>query len=162
MIRHERKEDAVSPVIGVMLILVVTIIIAAVITGFATDLSKDTEKTPTALFEAQYEDGKFTLKHKGGDPILLKNIQLVLEQSGGSNTNQIIYTLSGAIYVDNSGDEVIDLTVRGQEPKNDVIVSTSDVIQVNNFPIPKGSTATWTLNYVPTNGLIASGETPII
>jgi len=32
------KSDAVSPVIGVMLMLVVTVIIAAVVSGFASDL----------------------------------------------------------------------------------------------------------------------------
>lgn len=35
----ERKEDAVSPVVGVMLMLVVTIIIAAVVSGFAGGLA---------------------------------------------------------------------------------------------------------------------------
>jgi FlaG/FlaF family flagellin (archaellin) len=35
----EGKEDAVSPVVGVMLMLVVTIIIAAVVSGFAGGLA---------------------------------------------------------------------------------------------------------------------------
>ena len=50
MKQHEKKENAVSPVIGVMFMLTVTIIIAAVITGFAMDLSKDTDSSPMALF----------------------------------------------------------------------------------------------------------------
>ena len=32
----KKSDDAVSPVIGVMLMLVITVIIAAVVTGFAT------------------------------------------------------------------------------------------------------------------------------
>ncbi|WP_243668808.1 type IV pilin N-terminal domain-containing protein [Methanoculleus chikugoensis] len=44
--RREKHEDAVSPVIGVMLMLVVTIIIAAVISGFAGELVGTTEKAP--------------------------------------------------------------------------------------------------------------------
>lgn len=36
--RMERTDDAVSPVIGVMLMLVVTVIIAAVVSGFAGDM----------------------------------------------------------------------------------------------------------------------------
>ncbi len=149
MRQQEKKENAVSPVIGVMLMLVITIIVAAVITGFATDLSKDVEKTPTTFFEAQYSDGKFTLKHKGGDPIALKDIQLGLEQIGGGTTNNYI-TFT---YTEEDG----GLTVRGQSSAN-AVVSTGDVIQVKRMPVDNGATAAWTLTYKKTNGLIASGE----
>ncbi|WP_292370550.1 type IV pilin N-terminal domain-containing protein [Methanoregula sp. UBA64] len=40
-----------SPVVGVMLMLVVTIIIAAVVSAFAGGLSKSTDKGPSATFE---------------------------------------------------------------------------------------------------------------
>ena len=43
-----QKDDAVSPVIGVMLMLVVTIIIAAVVSAFAGGLAGDTQKAPQA------------------------------------------------------------------------------------------------------------------
>ncbi len=44
-----RKEDsAVSPVVGVLLMLVVTIIIAAVVSGFAGGMAGGTKKTPDA------------------------------------------------------------------------------------------------------------------
>lgn len=38
MIREKRTNDAVSPVVGVMLMLVVTIIIAALVSSFASGL----------------------------------------------------------------------------------------------------------------------------
>lgn len=141
-----KKEDAVSPVIGIMLMLVVTIIIAAVITGFATDLSKDAEKTPTAFFDAQYENGEFTLKHKGGDPIRLKDMLVVFEQIGTKDSG-ITYPRSGA-----EG----KLTILGQESKD--VATTGDVIKVKNFPIHQGSSGFWTLTYIPTEGLIANGK----
>ena len=48
MKRQKRNEDAASPVIGVMLMLVVTVVIAAVITAFATGMAGDsTSTTPT-------------------------------------------------------------------------------------------------------------------
>ena len=144
MRQQERKENAVSPVIGVMLMLVVTIIIAAVITGFATDLSKDTDKTPTALFDVEFKDGKFLLKHKGGDPIRLNDIEMTFENVGGTTDNGIIYTRTGSI--------------RGDNP--DGVVSTGDVIEVEN---PAGTGAVhWTLTYVPTGGLISSGDYVIL
>ena len=164
-----RKEDAVSPVIGVMLMLVVTIVVAAVITGFAMDLSKDTEKTPTAFFEAQYVKGEngdyvFGLKHKGGDPVRLQDLQLTLEQGGGKNTNQIITVLPGAGGLNEDSDRYNPLLVRGQEDKKSkAVVTTGDVIQVmSGFNIPEGATAAWTLTYTKTNGLIASGELLIV
>lgn len=101
--RYKKSEDAVSPVIGVMLMLVVTVVIAAVITGFATGFAGDTDKTPMALFEAEEYVGKidsqlaeinpqfygtnsFGFVHKGGDEIPLENIRITLEQIGGGGT----------------------------------------------------------------------------
>ena len=148
MRRQEKKDDAVSPVIGIMLMLVVTIIIAAVITGFATDLSKDTEKTPTAFFDADSENGKIMLKHKGGEPIRLKDIQLTLEQVGGVNKNGIIFTRYGA-----DG----QITVRGDDSQN-AVVSTGDVMLLSLPEEVSSGVVHWTLTYAPTNGLVASGE----
>lgn len=148
MRRQEKKDDAVSPVIGIMLMLVVTIIIAAVITGFATDLSKDTEKTPTAFFDADSENGKIMLKHKGGEPIRLKDIQLTLEQVGGVNDNGIIFTRYGA-----DG----QITVRGDDSQN-AVVSTGDVMLLSLPGEVSSGVVHWTLTYAPTNGLVASGE----
>lgn len=85
-----RKEDAVSPVIGVMLMLVVTVVIAAVVVMFATGTAGDsTATTPMALFEVEtplVSGGvlqSFDLVHKGGDQMALENLQLTLEPLGG-------------------------------------------------------------------------------
>jgi FlaG/FlaF family flagellin (archaellin) len=43
-----KKDDAVSPVVGVMLMLVVTIIIAAVVSAFAGGITGDVQKAPQA------------------------------------------------------------------------------------------------------------------
>ena len=47
----EDKESGVSPIIGVMLMLVVTIIIAATVSAFSTGLTDTTADTPVAAFE---------------------------------------------------------------------------------------------------------------
>ncbi|GAA5261462.1 type IV pilin N-terminal domain-containing protein [Methanocalculus sp. MC3] len=44
---RKRRDDAVSPVVGVMLMLVVTIIIAAVVSGFAGSLVASAERPPS-------------------------------------------------------------------------------------------------------------------
>ena len=94
---HEKKEDAVSPVIGVMLMIVVTIVIAAVITAFATGTAGDaTATTPMAMVEADnLQMGgsllySFDLVHKGGDEMKLENLLVTLEPIGGDGTGIIL------------------------------------------------------------------------
>ena len=48
-----KSDDAVSPVIGVMLMLVVTVVIAGVVTIFATGLMTDTEPAPVSKFDVE-------------------------------------------------------------------------------------------------------------
>ncbi len=70
------KDDAVSPVVGVMLMLVVTIIIAAVVSAFAGGMADSQKATPSMVLEATYSqaDG-MTLSHAGGDPVALSDIE---------------------------------------------------------------------------------------
>lgn len=157
MRKAERKEDAVSPVIGVMLMLVVTIIIAAVITGFATDLSKDTDKTPMVLFDVQYNNDKgiIELKHKGGDAIRIQDIELILEQSGLTANNGIFQVLSEA---DGT------LKIRSEEDSSKETISTGDVIEAKIDALEYEATgkALWTLTYLPTTGVISNGEVVLV
>ena len=53
IMKRTEKDDAVSPVVGVMLMLVVTIIIAAVVAAFAGGIVGDTEKAPTAVLDVE-------------------------------------------------------------------------------------------------------------
>jgi len=63
-------ESAVSPVVGVMLMLVVTIIIAAVVAAFAGGAVAGTSKAPQATIQATYSQSKgMSISHSGGDPI---------------------------------------------------------------------------------------------
>jgi FlaG/FlaF family flagellin (archaellin) len=67
----KRNDNAVSPVVGVMLMLVVTIIIAAVVSGFAGTLTGgETSKIPQAQIQADYSQSNgMTIRHMGGDTI---------------------------------------------------------------------------------------------
>jgi FlaG/FlaF family flagellin (archaellin) len=50
---RKTNENAVSPVVGVMLMLVVTIIIAAVVSGFSGGVFGTTQKAPTAAIDVK-------------------------------------------------------------------------------------------------------------
>lgn len=160
------KEDAASPVIGVMLMLVVTVVIAAVIAGFATGMAGDsTATTPMALLEVDNPQltgeylNTFDIVHKGGDEMVLKNIQVLVTPTGGAQTG-IIRLMQG---VNSDG----SLKVVGKESLGEEeVISTGDRIRVQYLPPSDSSlyyhkspdTLTWTVSDVRTTGVIAKGE----
>lgn len=82
----KKSEDAVSPVIGIMLLVVVTVIIAAVITAFATGVVGSTEPAPVAALDVEILNSENTLSdlsgpelfitHRSGDAVDTKDIEL--------------------------------------------------------------------------------------
>ena len=89
----ERKEDAVSPVIGVMLMLVVTIVIAAVVAAFAGGLGSDVEMAPTAALDIDVTyDGKVKITSLSGEALITKDITIkVTDASGNSKGTGNLY-----------------------------------------------------------------------
>jgi len=84
--RQTRKngEDAISPVIGIMLMLVVTVIVAAVVSAFAGDLVGTKEKAPTITLDVQIKNtGLYSSSNFKAtvisitDPIPTKDLKLV-------------------------------------------------------------------------------------
>lgn len=103
-----RKDEAVSPVVGILLMLVVTIIIAAVVSGFAGSLASDQSKAPQISLEvkgiiqnisdtdktnydADHPSGFVSangleFEHKGGESFALADVALQI-QSGNTKTS---------------------------------------------------------------------------
>lgn len=84
-----RREDAVSPVIGVILMVAITVILAAVIATFVLGLGDQvSDASPQAGFTFDYEadsamfagfDGALTIKHSTGDSIKAMNLYIVID-----------------------------------------------------------------------------------
>ncbi|MGC9435808.1 MAG: type IV pilin N-terminal domain-containing protein [Methanomicrobiales archaeon] len=107
------SQDAVSPVIGVMLMLVVTIIIAAVVSAFAGGLADDVEQAPTASLDVEvyslknlgamppWGDGYYTpemvIRHVSGDPLPTKDLRIITYVTNASGT--IRGELAGEVHV---------------------------------------------------------------
>ena len=82
----KKSDDAISPVIGVMLMLVVTVVIAAAVTIFATGVVGDTEPAPVAVLDVEIFSDIFALvgihapdlwiTHVSGEPVDTKDIEL--------------------------------------------------------------------------------------
>lgn len=108
---QKRSDDAVSPVIGIMLMLVVTVLIAAVVSAFSTGLVSDVEPAPHALISIEdttvefrnaaegYDLTWLALKHKSGDDLILEDIQLLFTRNGITQ-----YALTDLTELDTNGD----------------------------------------------------------
>lgn len=150
---HERKEDAASPVIGVMLMLVVTVVIAAVITTFATGMAGDsTATTPMALIEADNQVMRgsilesFDLVHKGGDEMKLENLLVTIEPVGGAQTGIILERKLSAeppeedIYYEESREWVLDDYAWCQETMPDMTFTLVETKGDGSFLSVRGKT----------------------
>ena len=86
------NEGAVSPVVGVMLMLVVTIIIAAVVSGFAGGLiGGNNQKTPTLAMDVKISttgasQGFSATVTGASQPILTKDLKIVTSWSKLTST----------------------------------------------------------------------------
>lgn len=84
------EERAVSPVIGVILMVAVTVILAAVVGMFVLGLGSSTETTPQASFEFDYDSTaaagtpNLEITHNGGNALNHGNVIVV--EDGAADT----------------------------------------------------------------------------
>ncbi|KZX46791.1 MULTISPECIES: type IV pilin [unclassified Haloarcula] len=99
------EDDAVSPVIGVILMVAITVILAAVIASFVLGLGDQAQQaTPQASFSWEYSanssadtDGNVTITHDGGDSIQAQELYIRGDfDSGGETTAGSWNTYEGA------------------------------------------------------------------
>ena len=81
-------ERAVSPVIGVILMVAITVILAAVIGTFVLGLGDSVESAPQASFNFDYDSSneKVTFTHRGGDTIDTNATELRVNGTAISDT----------------------------------------------------------------------------
>ncbi|MFA6362484.1 type IV pilin N-terminal domain-containing protein [Methanoregula sp.] len=81
-----RKDAAVSPVVGVMLMLAVTIMIAAIVSATAGSFSNTEKKAPSAILDVSIYAAKvygnfsaptMTIRHVSGNVLQTKDLQIV-------------------------------------------------------------------------------------
>ena len=104
IMKRTEKDDAVSPVVGVMLMLVVTIIIAAVVAAFASGVATQTDKVPSAMLDASVDadwdagtystgNGALFITSVGGELIDLSKISVKISSKSGAS-----YTYEGPVH----------------------------------------------------------------
>jgi len=95
----DSKYSGVSPVVGVMLMLAVTIMIAAIVSATAGNFSNTEKKAPSAILDVsiyahkQYDDFStpaMVIRHISGNVLQTKDLQIVTYYSvpGSSNISR--------------------------------------------------------------------------
>lgn len=74
------NDDAVSPVIGVLLMLTLTLIVAAIVNSYAGGLVETETKAPSITLHVSFsqEDG-MKIQHVSGDPLPVSSIKVVIK-----------------------------------------------------------------------------------
>ncbi|MEF8818170.1 MAG: type IV pilin N-terminal domain-containing protein [Haloferacaceae archaeon] len=84
------EDRAVSPVIGVILMVAITVILAAVIGTFVLGLGQNVQSTPQASFSFDFDTSAATpnvnVTHNGGDRLELDDNTGAVQLAGGSST----------------------------------------------------------------------------
>jgi flagellin-like protein len=85
-------DDAVSPVIGVILMVAITVILAAVIATFVLGLGEQVSSTaPQASFSFDYDNsssgssGNLTIAHSGGATLNIENVAVQVADNSSVN-----------------------------------------------------------------------------
>ena len=125
----KKSDDAISPVIGVMLMLVVTVVIAAVVTIFATGVVGETEAAPVAVLDVEILSNQETLvglqgpelfiTHLSGEAVDTDDIELRFSWTHDGCSHYSTYSAEG---FKNSGTDVgrsQALYVKSTMPVND-------------------------------------------
>ncbi|MBX0297867.1 type IV pilin [Haloarcula nitratireducens] len=106
-------DQGVSPVIGVILMVAITVILAAVIATFVLGLGENLSSTaPQASFSFDYENNgggaadKLVVTHDGGDTISASSLTFVASNVEGSDTDGPAYTTNVRIVNANSWSDI--------------------------------------------------------
>ena len=101
----KKKEDAVSPVIGVMLMLVVTIVIAAVVAAFAGGLGSDVEMAPTAALDIDvFSNGKVKIESLSGESLIKSDITVKVGEYSAALGSSGTLSPGSTVTIDLNGD----------------------------------------------------------
>ena len=152
-------DDAVSPVIGVILMVAITVILAAVIASFVLGLGNTQSATPTVSFNTDYTEvnsteGRLTVTHDSGETVRASEL-LVRGQNGSNGGNAVTSyntpwveftngTATGVYNGTSSNPAVVYSGTNSSEISGEAAVSSGDFLR---FPI--GSDAEIQIVYVP-------------
>jgi len=148
--KSNKKDDAVSPVVGVMLMIVVTIIIAAVVATFAGGLMNTSEPAPTTVVDAKVSSSAIMLHSLSGNEIdgsLLKVVVSTPDGTGSVSSGPLNVSGDGVFSageyvnaIDSFGDvtSLYKLLIPGKEVRVQLIYDNNYVLMSKNIKVTEG------------------------
>ena len=149
MMKFRENEDAVSPVIGVILMVAITVILAAVIAAFVFGMGSNVGTTKTVAATAQMSGGSIVVTYQGGPdhaavtgiacsavginsttPDTAVNLP-VNTAIGNSDTNTSIgdkWTVDVSTLQDNGGDAIITVVATFSDGTEQIILDKTQNI----------------------------------
>jgi flagellin-like protein len=117
--KFERNDEAVSPVIGVILMVAITVILAAVIAAFVFGMGppKQAPQASLMISSTSNTSDSINITHRGGDAIDLLKTKAVIEQG---SSRMIIDTLCSTTNTLQVGDEIGIWASGSADPSNAV------------------------------------------
>jgi archaeal type IV pilus assembly protein PilA len=141
----QNRESAVSPVVGVMLMLVVTIIIAAVVSAFAGGLSGDQSKTPQASLSAR---------------ALIEDIRDTDETDWATTYPADFHAKNGLLFENTGGDSfaLSDIYIQLQSGDAKYDIDTFDEIQSTEGTCLPSEVTSYIMEIGSNDGFITPGD----
>jgi flagellin-like protein len=133
------KDDrGVSPVIGVILMVAITVILAAVIGTFVLGLGDSLgDSQPTAQIDAEFSNGNLTFEHNGGDRIDAGDLTILVDYN--NSQAELTGQFSSAFTVGNTETFAYDGSGSGGDVRVRAVHNPSDsiildqTVQVDDF-----------------------------
>jgi len=150
-----KNEDAVSPVIGVILMVAITVILAAVIAAFVFNLGGSQAKAPTAsIVAANNPDSPeidLKISHKGGD--LLKAGEWKVSVVLASNPIPVYVTATSTSGEFSVGSQITatSLTTGCTEPIDNACIITSSLLTTDDAAFVSGTMYDVKMVHIPSN-----------
>jgi archaeal type IV pilus assembly protein PilA len=87
LMKYFRNDEAVSPVIGVILMVAITVILAAVIAAFVFGMAGNIQKTKIVTATASHDGTHIVVMYQGGqDAVLVSSLKAQIADSTNSVT----------------------------------------------------------------------------
>lgn len=104
----ERTEErAVSPVIGVIMMVAVAVILAAIVSMLVLGMGQDVDDTEQATFSFEYDGTDVTVTHEGGDTLDASKVEYRINGGAGTAWGTGDVTAGDSIsFAATSGDEI--------------------------------------------------------
>lgn len=141
--KFRKNDEAVSPVIGVILMVAITVILAAVIAAFVFGMGTPTKAPQVQLkFTATYNGTNSSLRmsHDGGDPLVMKDEKMTITDAvTGNPVSGVTGVFLTAMFPDpTGGTNQTTLSPGIAYTNNSMALTQNSIMKITVLDVPSG------------------------